>query len=92
LPAWGVFIPLCIAICINQYVFSMATYLRSFMVEPFLIQSVLTALITAGGSFLLRHQSPTILAGWFCTVTICMGLGFGQWIFHRWRHLNMDPA
>ena len=88
LPSWGVFIPFALAVCINQYIFAMATYLRSFLVEPFLLQSILMAAAIAGGAFILRNHAPYVLAWWYCVVTATLGLWLGQWIFYRWRKAN----
>jgi hypothetical protein len=85
LPSWGVYLPLAAAICVNQYVFAMATYLRSFLVEPFLKLSLLMAATVSVGTLLLRHQSPAVLACWYCLVTGTLGLGMGMETFRRWR-------
>ena len=90
LPSWGVYIPFAIAICINQYIFAMATYLRAFFVEPFLLQSILMALTISIGTLFLRHQPPFVLAWWYCGVTGTLGLWMGQWVFHRWRKHNQS--
>ncbi|WP_306598024.1 hypothetical protein [Geothrix sp. 21YS21S-2] len=87
-PSGSVLLPLCIAICLNQWTNAMATYLRSFRVEPFLIPSLLMAASIAIGCTLLRHQEPFVLAWWYCAMTILVGLTGGGWVFHRWRRLN----
>ena len=85
IPAWGVLLPFFIAICVNQYIFAMATYLRSFRVEPFLGQSWAMAGTILTGCFLLRRCPVTALAWWYCGAVVTVGLNFALWIFRNWR-------
>jgi O-antigen/teichoic acid export membrane protein len=69
---------------VNQYVYSLATYLRCHKQEPFLVNSMVGGLLSAFSTILLgKYYGMTgVVVGYF-SITIFMGLPWGYSIFKR---------
>lgn len=73
---------------VNHIVNVEAMYLRAHKEEPFLVLSVVVAVLTATTSyFIAQHNSVTVLLAANFLVTVLFSLGWGTYIFLRKREL-----
>ncbi len=88
------FIPLVLSSFISTVLTAMAVYLRSFKREPFLLVSVLTALLVSTLTYLLgRAYGSFAITASYLFVNCTVGLGLGWWIFvHKRREWATDLA
>ncbi|AFL89556.1 hypothetical protein Terro_3339 [Terriglobus roseus DSM 18391] len=74
--------------CLNQFVSSLALYLRAHKQEKFLLNSVLGGLLIGASTIYLgRLYGPTGMTAGFLAVTIVVGVGLGLYTFNKYRKL-----
>lgn len=73
---------MCIPVYTNQFVFSVATYLRCHKKEPFLVNSVVCGILTMLSTILLGRQFGVygICVG-YCILSVFVGFPWGMVIF-----------
>jgi hypothetical protein len=88
-PDWRVLALLCIATVMNQVVFAEAFYLRAHKREPFLVISVIAAIVMSLGVWLYPHKSVFSITIMYAVLTMVGGLIPGSLIFiylrSRWH-------
>lgn len=73
---------LSVATFFNQYVYSIATYLRCHKQEPFLMQSIVMGILIAISSFILgKHFGVNGITIGYTTLGLLIGLPWAVWIF-----------
>lgn len=65
----------------NHYIFSVAVYVRAFKEEPFLIPSIVGAILTAAAVVGLARYSAFAVALGYCLITILVSLPWAMRIF-----------
>ena len=76
------------AMCLNQVVSSMGTYLRAHKQEKFLVNSVVAGILMAISTIVLgRMYGATGMAGGFLVVALVIGIGMGTYTFMKYRRI-----
>lgn len=66
----------------NQFVFSVATYLRCHKKEPFLVQAIVVGILTMISTLTLGKEYGLIgICGGYCFLNLCVGFPWGMIIF-----------
>lgn len=83
---------LLLSMTVNHIVFAEALYLRAHKQEKFLATSVVGACLMTASTFLLgrRFGAMGMVSG-YCFINLIGGLGFGSYIFFKYRKLWHAP-
>lgn len=73
---------MCVPVYTNQFVFSVATYLRCHKQEPFLFNSLTLGICTMLSTLVLGNKYGLygICIG-YCVLSVCLAFPWGMWIF-----------
>ena len=85
LPSISTLFPLLVVAILNQWIFSMATYLRAHRREPFLFLSVAIAVVMIVLLSMPQIANEACLPLAYCAVTLLFGVIFGSYVWANCR-------